>query len=46
MTHLPAVVEVADFAVAVDFMGRVPVVFTAVAALTWPLPDDFDRRIQ
>jgi hypothetical protein len=43
MMHLPAVVEVADFVVAVDFMGRVPVVFTAVA---WPLPDDFDRRIQ
>jgi hypothetical protein len=46
MMHLPAVVEVADFAAAVDFKGRVPVVSMAVAALTWPLPDDFDRRIQ
>jgi hypothetical protein len=43
MMHLPAVVAVADFAVAVDFKGRVLVVSTAAA---WPLPDDFDRRIQ
>ena len=43
MTHLPAVVEVADFAV-VEVVAYVLVVSRAVAAIAWP--EDLGLHIQ